>query len=86
VVRFLKRCRAVAGVAVSRVGVFRGEVMPRISSSVARGGGAAGAVLLDGADEVGASVADGMWFSSSSVNPDCACVTTRLGFGRLAGA
>jgi hypothetical protein len=65
---------------VSRGGFFRGETIPSISSSVARGGaGAAGAALRKG-DAVdvaakgaaGASVADGMRFSSSTVNPDCA--------------
>ena len=66
----------------SRGVFFRGEVMPSISSSVARGGGAAGAALrdgedVDGADEVGASVADGMWFSSSTGIPACAYVTAR---------
>ncbi len=61
-----------------RGGFFRGEVMPRISSSVARGGGAAGAAVRDGDDEVGASVADGMWCSSSTGIPACACVKTRL--------
>src|SRR5579864_5941410 len=54
-------------------GFFRGEVMPRISSSLARGGGAAGAAVRDGdgADvagdgAAGASVADGMMCPLSS--------------------
>src|SRR5579862_9140764 len=62
---------------VSRGGFFRGETIPSISSSVARGG--VGATLRDGTDvdvvgdgKAGASVADGMRFSSSTVNPDCA--------------